>query len=350
MSLLTIAGTVFLPAILFGLLGWLVPQMLWPGLPTEKRNILGSSSNDIFFVACIPVLIFYVSLWVRASREDRQAIGALLAIFGVVVVFWAIFQLAGTALTKWTESYTNRTLPSALAPVVDKLGMNEEVDAEEKTRPKLDQQFRAVKDSSGKTIEEVAPDPYLKNLPKDEWPKSDEKMQLTSTEIFQSANPFFVVVLTPVVVGVFNWLKKRGAEPSTPGKIAWGLFIGAVSPLVMVGAVYASGNGEVKAAAAWVLGAYFVMTIGELCLSPMGLSLVSKLSPVRLTALMMGGWFVSTAIGNKVSGVLASTWDSYDNKVNFFVVNTGLMLIAAAAIFLMLPWLRRVVKEKTGSD
>jgi POT family proton-dependent oligopeptide transporter len=64
----------------------------------------------------------------------------------------------------------------------------------------------------------------------------------------------------------------------------------------------------------------------------------------------MGGWFVSTAIGNKVSGVLASTWDSYDNKVNFFVVNTVLMLIAAVGIFLMLPWLRRVVKEKTGSD
>jgi POT family proton-dependent oligopeptide transporter len=82
----------------------------------------------------------------------------------------------------------------------------------------------------------------------------------------------------------------------------------------------------------------------------MGLSLVSKVSPGRLTALMMGGWFLSTSIGGKLSGMLASMWDSYDDKVSFFIINMGLSLIAAVALFLMVPWLRRVVKERTGSD
>ena len=78
----------------------------------------------------------------------------------------------------------------------------------------------------------------------------------------------------------------------------------------------------------------------------MGLSLVSKLSPPRFTALMMGGFFLSTSIGNKMSGVLAGLWYGYENKANFFLVNCVLLLIAAAMTFLMLRWLNRVMKEK----
>jgi len=96
----------------------------------------------------------------------------------------------------------------------------------------------------------------------------------------------------------------------------------------------------------WLIGTYGVVTIGELLLSPMGLSLVSKLSPVRITSLMMGGWFLSTSIGNKLSGVLASLWDTYDHKANFFLVNFGLLLFATLIMFLMLRWLNKVMQEK----
>ena len=78
----------------------------------------------------------------------------------------------------------------------------------------------------------------------------------------------------------------------------------------------------------------------------MGLSLVSKLSPVRITSLMMGGWFVSTSIGNKLSGVLATMWDNYDNKANYFLLNFILLLFAAIMCFAMLRWLNGIMKEK----
>jgi POT family proton-dependent oligopeptide transporter len=154
-------------------------------------------------------------------------------------------------------------------------------------------------------------------------------------------------LLTPLVVLFFSFLRKRGKEPSTPAKIAWGLVISSLSTFVMVAAVYVCSNGEVKASPMWLIASYGVITIGELFLSPMGLSLVSKLSPPRLTALMMGGWFLSTSIGNKLSGVLATMWDKYENKSYYFLVNFALLIGAACIIFMMLKWLNKIFSEHT---
>ena len=101
-----------------------------------------------------------------------------------------------------------------------------------------------------------------------------------------------------------------------------------------------------KASTWWLIVSYGVITIGELFLSPMGLSIVSKLSPPRITALMMGGWFLSTSIGNKLSGVLATLWDGYNHKANYFWLNFALLMAAAVVCFAMLRWLNAVLKEK----
>jgi POT family proton-dependent oligopeptide transporter len=344
MSLVKLILVVFAPAAVFAVLGWVVP------LELLGHPIISSHSTDAFLCACIPVVVFYVSLWSRGSHEDRREVGALLAIFAVVIVFWAIFNQAGTALTTWAENYTDRRLPAVVAPTAETLGIVENVNGKLEMRPKLDAQFRVIRDSNGKAIKGMEPDPYLLNLPKQDWPKGNEQLPLISTEIFQSVNPFWVVVLTPVLVGFFNFLRRRGAEPSTPAKIGYGLTISALSSLCMVAAVLATANGQEKGSAWWLVGVYLVVTVGELCLSPMGLSLVSKLSPARLTALMMGGWFLSTAIGGKLSGTLASMWDTYEDKTHFFYVNMALTLVAGIALLFMVPWLRRVVKERTGAD
>ena len=255
---------------------------------------------------------------------------------GVVVIFWAIFKQNGTALTTWAESYTNRELPAAIVTPAKALGMVQEIPYTKDSVIWVDAQFRPIKSSEGKMQKVIDYPLYYKNIPTAQLPAEGESVKLISTELFQSVNPFFVVLLTPLVVGFFIWARKRNMEPSTPGKIFWGLMITALSTTVMIGAVTIGLNGAEKVSAWWLIGTYGVITIGELCLSPMGLSLVSKLAPPRLAALMMGGWMLSTAIGNKLSGVLASLWDTYEYKEYFFMVNCMIVLMAALSIFLML--------------
>ncbi len=331
-----ILSVVLFPAAIAGTLGWIIPG-----------NLFGSDTTDAFLFATLPIVLFYLSLYIKASKSDKQPLGALLSIFGVVVIFWAIFHQNGSALTNWAEKYTNRKLPEQLASIAGTMGMIQEVDNSMKEVVVTDGHGKELHDQDGKPMKQLMPNAYLLNLPKDEWPATGSKLKLISTELFQSINPFFIILLTPLVVGFFHFLQIRRKPVSTPSKIAWGLVITALSTLVMVGAVFASDNGTVKVSGLWLIGTYFVVTIGELFLSPMGLSLVSKLSPPRFTALMMGGWFLSTAIGNKLSGVISSLWDAIDFKAYFFLINFGGALLAAAMIFLMLKWLRRVVSEHT---
>lgn len=330
---------VFLPAIIAGVVGWVIPG-----------NIFGSDSTDAFIFACLPVVYFYVMLYVKANSEDKRPIGALLAIFAVSLMFWAVFKQNGTALTRWANYYTDRSVPTALEKPLEAIYLVDTKDYTTQSVNVYDDQYQAQKDESGNALKEEGKDIYFRN----ETPEKkaameanpEGKVYLYNTELFQSVNPFWVIVLTPVVVGFFMFLRRKGKEPTTPSKIVLGLFISALSCLVMVGAVYAGQNGLFKVSALWLVAAYGVITIGELCLSPMGLSLVSKLSPPRITALMMGGFFLSTSIGNKLSGVLASFWYDYENKANFFIVNFGLLLLATLLGLSILKRLNVIMKEK----
>jgi proton-dependent oligopeptide transporter, POT family len=149
-----------------------------------------------------------------------------------------------------------------------------------------------------------------------------------------------------LIIAFFGFLQRRGKEPTTATKIAYGLLISALSTLVMVAAVHYSGNGMMKASYWWLIGAYGVITVGELLLSPMGLSMVSKLSPPRVTALMMGGWSLATSIGNKLSGELGKNWDKFDDKANYFWLNFGLLMLATVIMFALLKRLNKVFKEQ----
>lgn len=332
-----------LPMFIAGAIGWMLKGITTPEAP--DNNIFGSDSTDAFIFGCIPVIVFYYNLWRKSPKEEKSPMAAMLAIFAVVIVFWAVFKQNGTALTTWAKNYTDREIPAVIEKPVAAIKLVDTLDVIKDTIDLRDEQFRKVKNDSGKVIKVIALPDYTKNIPPDRKPAEGSQLMLTNTNIYQSINPFWVVALTPLVVMFFNWLRRKGKEPSTPTKIAYGLVISALSTLVMVGAVYWGSNGAVKVSPWWLIGAYGVITVGELCLSPMGLSLVSKLSPPRLTALMMGGWFVSTSLGNKLSGILATMWDGYENKANFFLVNFVILGVAAAAIFLMLKWLNRVFSE-----
>ncbi len=332
-TLASIFGTTLLPAILAAVLGWIIPG-----------NIFGDDSTDAFIFACVPVIIYYAMLFKKSDLEERKPLTVMYAIFIVVILFWAVFKQNGTALNKWMKLYTDREAPAPMVPVMKNMAVLDTMKLVSKEREIKDAQFRIVKTESGDTVRGPAYPDYFKNLDKSKWPQENGEVYLIPTEISQSINPGWVILLTPVVVGFFALMRRRGKEPTTPSKIGIGLFISALSPLVMVWAVQTCGNGAEKASGWWLIATYGVITIGELCLSPMGLSLVSKISPPRLVALMMGGWFLSTSIGNKLSGVLASFWDKYDNKAGFFILNSMLLLFAALIMFLMLRRLNRIFK------
>lgn len=334
MSMTRIVMTILLPSVIAGVIGWLIPG-----------SLVGSDSTDAFIFACIPVIYFYTSLYIKAKPEERRPIAALLAIFAVVVMFWAVFKQNGSALNTWADRYTNREVTGGAKQVFEKLNFAQTIIYQQDSVAKYDDQFRLQK-VDGKVVKVVDYPAYFKNIPAEEKPADGNPVSLWATNLSQSINPGWVILLTPLIVAFFTWMRRKGKEPSTATKIAFGLLISALSALVMVGAVYASNNGSNKASVLWLISSYGVITIGELLLSPMGLSLVSKLSPVRITSLMMGGWFLATSIGNKLSGVLSTMWDNYNHKAGFFWLNFGLLMVAAIMCFAMLKWLNRIMKEK----
>ena len=333
-TLLMMLGVLGL-AMLTGYIGWILPGTL-----------LDKDSTDAFVFAALPVIGFYIWILWRAKQEDKLFIKALLALYLVVIPFWAVFKQNGTALTTWAEYYTDRSIPASLEGTASFMGMVQYDTVRVATYPKYDEQFRVEKDTAGKVIKVQSYPPYLNNLQAERRPAENAPFRLLSTEIFQSVNPAFVIVLTPLVVFFFAFLARRKAEPGTPAKMFWGLLITALSSVVMVGAVIASHNGFEKASPWWIVASYGVVTLGELCISPMGLSTVSKLAPRHIAGLMMGGWQLATSLGNKLSGVLATMWDGYANKADFFWVNCALLGVSALLLLAILKWLNSIFRSK----
>ncbi len=339
MSFIRIVLLILLPSVIAGVAGWVLPGLIW------DTTLFGSPSTDAFIFACIPVIYFYGSLYTKAAKEEKRPILALLAIFAVVILFWAVFKQNGSALNTWADQYTNREVKGTPQKVFETLRLSQTLVYTKDSVPLYDEQFRLQK-KDGKIVSTYDYPSYFKNMKPGSTPEPGGSISVWATNLSQSINPGWVIIFTPLIVAFFTWLRRRNREPTTATKIAWGLFISGLSALVMVGAVYAGNNGVEKASTWWLIVSYGVITIGELFLSPMGLSIVSKLSPPRITALMMGGWFLSTSIGNKLSGVLATLWDGYDHKANYFWLNFALLMAAAVVCFAMLRWLNAVLKEK----
>lgn len=331
---------ILLPSVIFGVIGWFIK-----GVGTDGNYIFGSDSTDAFIFACIPVIFFYTSLYYKAKSEDKRPIGALLAIFGVVILFWAVFKLNGSALNNWGDKYTDRQLQGTAQTIGSKLVLVDTLKYAKDSVALYDEAFRIQK-QDGKVVKVVDYPLYFRNVHKEKLPQEGSEVYTWSANLSQSINPGWVIILTPLVVAFFTFLRSRHKEPTTPTKIAFGLLISALSVLVMVAAVKAGGNGSEKVSVWWLVANYGIITIGELFLSPMGLSVVSKLSPTNITSLMMGGWFLSTSIGNKLSGVLASMWDTYEDKSDFFWINFGLLMFATLLMFALLKQLNKVMAEK----
>ncbi|MBN8855010.1 MAG: MFS transporter [Sphingobacteriales bacterium 50-39] len=344
MPLSRISLYVFLPAIIAAYIGYRVPSALF------HTTLMGKPSNDAFIFACIPVIGYFISLWVKAKGEDKKGIGALLFIFAASVIFWSLFYQNFTAYSLWAQRHTDRTLHSSIiSKGANFMGLMETVTTTPRTTDSLDEHLMPVTDASGHEIKTLGPDPYYNNVPREQWPPQDQPQKLANAELFQSIGPFFIVTLTPLLVLLFGWLRKRRLEPTTPEKFGIALFISGLSSLWMIFAVMSvSSIYHYKVSPAWLWGTYFLVTVAEVFLSPMGLSLVSKLAPPRLTSLLMGGWFLTMSLGGKFAGLMTSSWDKFTDKRVFFIIWFVAGTIGSVLIFSRIKSLNRIVREKTG--
>lgn len=233
-----------------------------------------------------------------SAQEIRQRIYALFAVFGVVIFFWLSFHQNGYSLTYFARDYVDLSV--------------------------IDINFFGI-------------------------------TRIKGAEIFQSVNPFFVVTLTPLIMWLFASLKRRDKEPSTPMKIAIGMGIASLAYVFLMVFSFAlpakealssmsAADLEAMRVTPWVMiGLYFILTVAELFISPLGLSFVSKVAPPHLQGLMQGCWLAATAIGNAlifIGGILYTNvpiWACWF----VFVCATGLSMLIMLS---MVRWLERVAK------
>jgi POT family proton-dependent oligopeptide transporter len=172
---------------------------------------------------------------------------------------------------------------------------------------------------------------------------------------FQSINSFFVILLAPVFAALWVWLGKRGMAPSSPAKFAFGLFMGGLGFYIMLLAanrVIAGGDTIIKVSVMWLTVSYFLQTVGELSLSPVGLSSMTKLAPRRFVGQMMGVWFMASALGNLIGGLVGGHIDPENLHLMPQLFNrTALSLFAATVILLALVVpIRRMMRESSAQD
>jgi proton-dependent oligopeptide transporter, POT family len=153
-------------------------------------------------------------------------------------------------------------------------------------------------------------------------------------ESYQAINPAFILLLTPLLVAGFTRARRAGREPSSAWKILAGLSVSGLALLVMVAAGLAGGDGDRPVMSPlWLITLYLLMTTGEILISPMGLSLVSKVAPQRMRGLMMGLWFAGTALGGWLAGALGGYYSDMPHH-RYFLLIAGSLFFGALLAFL----------------
>jgi len=174
--------------------------------------------------------------------------------------------------------------------------------------------------------------------------RSTMRLEWLRPETYQTFNPLFILILTPLVVSFWSMMRRKGKEPVTPAKIGLGMLISGLAMTIMIFASYMGGNlDDNSMSPSWLISTYFVITIGELLLSPMGLSFVSKVAPGRFRGLMMGCWFGATAVGNYLSGFIGKFYSTLSHD-QFFLILTALLFLSALAVRIFLPRLKHATR------
>ena len=279
-------------------------------------------------------------------EQTKARIQALLLVFAVVIFFWMAFHQNGLTLTFFARDYTAQAVTG-----LDRLGFN--IVNLTFLLVVVYAAFSLFQSKTGKA-KGISAGVLIIMLGLLGWSYSSMDSTVTILpQIFQQFNPFFVIVLTPVSLAVFGYLAKKKKEPSAPRKIGIGMVIAACGFLIMAlgslglptpAAVEANGiSADVLVSPNWLISTYLVLTFAELLLSPMGISFVSKVAPPKYKGMMMGGWFVATAIGNYLVAIIGYLWGGMQLWMVWSVLIVC-CLLSALFIFSIMKRLEKVAK------
>ena len=268
-------------AILSSIVGALLLSIVLVYTGVLHINPIAMARGTAYLILGVAVLYFTSAFFFFGlTNDEKKRVGVIMVLFIASAMFWSGFEQAGSSLNLFGERYTDRVLA------------------------------------------------FLGGY---EFPAS----------AFQSLGPIFVIGLAPVAASLWVWLARRNLNPSLPLKFALGLLLLALGFAVMAwGSIYVA-KGQ-KVLPTWLIATYLIHTFGELCLSPVGLSSVTRLSPKRLVGQMMGLWFLATALGNLIAGVMAGEFNA--NAVHEMPGRYFQIVLSAAATGVLLLIVIKPVK------
>src|SRR5919107_659124 len=264
------------------LLGLIVFALAATGIITIDPEVVGRHLVNIT-LAMVVIFFAFVLFAGGLTTDEKKRIAVVFVLFLFAIVFWGAFEQAPTSLNLFARDFTDRTFGGWEMPAT--------------------------------------------------W--------------FQSINSFFVITLAPVFAGIWLALGRRNRDLSSPGKFSIGLAFAGVGFLLMIFAAnrVVSGGGSVLVSPWWLVGSYFFQTVGELCLSPVGLSSMTKLSPRKYVGQMMGIWFTASALGNLIGGLVGGHVDpeKLEQMPQLFTATTIYLFVAAGILALMAIPIRRMM-------
>lgn len=235
----------------------------------------------------VAVLYFaYIFIAGGLNGDEKKRVGVIFILFVFAAIFWAAFEQAPTSLNLFAKDFTNRRIGGWEIPAV--------------------------------------------------W--------------FQSVNSVFIILLAPFFAALWLRLGKQGKDLSSPGKFSLGLLFAAVGFAIMIFAanIVVNSGGLMKVSALWLVSSYFLQTLGELCLSPVGLSSMTKLSPRKYVGQMMGIWFLASSLGNLIAGLVGGRVDpkKLDQMPILFIGTTVALVLAGLLLLALTPLIRKLIPRE----
>ncbi len=269
-----------------------------------------------------------------SPQQTKERLIALGLVFFVVIFFWMAFHQNGFTMTIFARDYTQLGNVNPSTYVLFDLSQ---------LLPILFAIIGSILLFSGKSgkVKGLGVLVSLLSMVLAYYTISSYTGDYTITpQKFQQFNPIFIVFLTPVIIGIFTWLRNKGKEPSAPKKIGVGMIITAIGFGLLIAASMGltspgklnGGVSENLVSPYWLINCYLVLTVAELFLSPIGISFVSKVAPPKYKGLAQGGWLGATAFGNLAAGLIGILWDKIE-LWQFFAILVVMCLLSAGFIF-----------------